>query len=233
MDSKPPSPEVLSMETSTRDDSYFRIRYNDKVKYVVVIRGTFNSDELCLPLYSLPPLPYEDDGWTVARVSRNPGSPQLQFVLENRPLQGVKEIWHPEQVDCLALKRVQRLTMNVSECTRKGQEAPQSTVIAKSRDLRHVVEQGRVIGFVLEKLHGKSASIEHRARCTEVLGRLHRLGLLHGDVNRHNFMVGDGWTKMIDFEKSKETQDEGLVKAEVLSLLSKLEDESGRGAGFL
>ncbi|KAK2030759.1 alpha-galactosidase A [Colletotrichum zoysiae] len=260
MDSKPPSPEVLSMETSTRDDSYFRIRYNDKVKYVVVTRGTFNSDELCLPLYSLPPLPYEDDGWTVARVSRNPGSPQLQFVLENRPLQGVKEIWHPEQVDCLALKRVQRLTMNVSECTRKGQEAPQSTFIAKiarfeweiprieqeghvyrllqdtdigPQFLGHVVEQGRVIGFVLEKLHGKSASIEHRARCTEVLGRLHRLGLLHGDVNRHNFILGDGWTKMIDFEKSKETHDEGLFKAEMSSLSSELEDESGRGAGFL
>jgi hypothetical protein len=150
--------------------------------------------------------------------------------------------------------------MNVSECIRKGQEAPQSTVIAKiarfeweiprieqeghvyrplqdtdigPQFLGHVVEQGRVIGFVLENLHGKSASIEHRGRCTDVRGRLHRLGLLHGDVNRYNFMVGDGWKKMIDFEKSQETQDEGFFKTEVSSLSSELVDEGGRGAGFL
>ncbi|KAK7416615.1 hypothetical protein QQX98_005086 [Neonectria punicea] len=228
------SPEILSMETSTRADSHFRIRYGDRVKYVVVAPGTLDSDHLFMPLYSLPPLPYGQDGWTVARVSRSAENHELKFSLENRPLQGVKEIWHPEKVDCLLLERIARFGWEIPRIEREthAYRLLQSTDIAP-RFLGHIIEEGRVMGFLLEKLDGSSAGIEHLARGAEVLGRLHRLGLLHGDINRHNFIVGEGWTKMIDFEKSQETQEERPKNAEMLHLSSELEDDSGRGAGFL
>jgi hypothetical protein len=121
------------METSTRDYSYIRIRSGGKVKYVVIVPGTLSSDDLCLPLYSLPPLPYDDDAWTVARVWRSTESQELVSSLEHRPLPGVREVWHPERADCLSLERVRLLTMNVFECTRKDYRpsAPGTTFIAK------------------------------------------------------------------------------------------------------
>ena len=71
---------------------------------------------------------------------------------------------------------------------------------------------------MLEKLDGLSAGIKHLSHCEEVLGRLHRFGLLYNDINRHNFVVGEDWTKMIDFEKCQETQDEGLMNTEMLCM---------------
>ncbi|KFH42040.1 Ankyrin-like protein [Hapsidospora chrysogenum ATCC 11550] len=246
---------------------YVRIRSGSKVKYVVIAPDSLSSDDLCLPLYALPPLPYDDDAWTVARVSRSSSteSQELVYSLEHRPLPGVRDVWHHERVDCLSLDRVRLLAMSVFECTRKDYYqplAPGTTLIAKiarfdweiprieretrvyhllqdtgiaPRFLGHIHEGGRVIGFLLEKFDGHPAGIEHLPSCEHVLGRLHRLGLLHGDINRHNFIVSSegGWTKMIDFEKCQETQDEELLNGEMLRLPTELEDTSGRGAGFI
>lgn len=49
-----------------------------------------------------------------------------------------------------------------------------------------------MIGFVLEKLAGRAAGVEDLGACQEVLGRLHGMGVVHGDVNRFNFLVGEG-----------------------------------------
>ncbi|KAI7775176.1 hypothetical protein LA080_007320 [Diaporthe eres] len=256
----PQSPQVLSMEAEPTDDSYFRIRCGGKVKYVIVAPGTLDSEDLWLPLYSLPPLPYHEDGWNVAHVSRAEESQKLHSSLEVRPLPGVTEIWHPQKIDVLSLKRVEILTIATFECTWKEEPTPSGTYIAKiarfeweiprielethayrllqdthiaPKFLGHIHEQGRVIGFLLEKLDGRYAGTDDLPRCTEVLTSLHKLGLLHGDVNRHNFLIGDVWTKMIDFETCRESQDQGLKKSELLSLPAELKDESGRGAGFI
>lgn len=49
------------MEAESTEGSYFRIRCGGKVKYVVVAPDTLDSEDLWLPLYSLPPLPYNED----------------------------------------------------------------------------------------------------------------------------------------------------------------------------
>jgi len=90
-----------------------------------------------------------------------------------------------------------------------------------------------VIGILLEKLEGTFASIEDLPGCEEALDRLHSLGLSHGDVNRYNFIIGDGWVKMIDFETCQETQDSAQMEAEISRLAAELQDDSGRGAGFM
>ncbi|KAL2209855.1 hypothetical protein CC79DRAFT_1365272 [Sarocladium strictum] len=254
------SPEILSMETSTRDDSHLRIRYGDVVKYVIIAPGTLSSDELCLPLHAIPTLPYHDSAWNTARINRNKETQaELQFSLEHRSLAGVTDIWHSELIDCLGLERVELLTMNTFSCVRKDQlQGP--TMIAKvarfsweiprleqethiyrllqhtgitARFLGHIHEEGRVIGMLLEKLEGSFASIEDLANCEHTLGRLHSLGILHGDVNRHNFIVSKDGVKLIDFETCKETHDTTLLEAEMLRVASELQDESGRGAGFM
>ncbi|GLA69553.1 hypothetical protein AtubIFM55763_009507 [Aspergillus tubingensis] len=88
------------------------------------------------------------------------------------------------------------------------------------RFLGHVHEQGRVIGFILEKIEGREAGIEDLVGCQATLKRLHEFGIVHGDVNRYNFVVrGDGTVRLIDFEGS--WQDKGaiaIMRAEMESL---------------
>ncbi|KAL8281850.1 hypothetical protein RB600_005347 [Gaeumannomyces tritici] len=108
------------------------------------------------------------------------------------------------------------------------------------RFLGHVHEGGRVMGVLLELLEGgRPAGVEDLAACSEALGRLHAMGILHGDTNRHNFLVfpgggGDGRKKVVilDFEKHKEGASRDELDAEMEGLKAQLEEETGRGAGF-
>lgn len=252
------SPEILSMEFSRRAKSHYRIRFGDLVKYVVVLPGTFDFDELLMPLASLPQLPYGSDSWNVAEISRITTGGEVKFSLANHPLAGVLQVWHPKSIDCLQIERVRLLTANTSEC--RLIDKTESKFIVKiarfeweiprvERETRayrmlqgtgitplflgHVHEQGRVIGFVLEKEVGHSASIEHLSRCQNLLSRCHQLGLLHGDVNRHNFIVQEDGIKLIDFEHSEASLDKERLALELASLPVELQDESGRGAGFM
>ncbi|KAL8397778.1 hypothetical protein RB594_004476 [Gaeumannomyces avenae] len=106
--------------------------------------------------------------------------------------------------------------------------------------LGHVHEDGRVMSVLLELLEGgRPAGVEDLAACSEALGRLHTMGVLHGDTNRHNFLVfpvcgGDGRKKVVilDFEKHKEGASRDELDAEMEGLKAQLEEETGRGAGF-
>ena len=86
--------------------------------------------------------------------------------------------------------------------------------------------------MLLEKVDGERACVNDLARCEALLRRLHRLDLVHGDVNRHNFLVdriSESGIRLVDFEHAEDF-DEGMARAELLSLPSELADESGRGA---
>lgn len=59
------------------------------------------------------------------------------------------------------------------------------------------------MGLLLEKFDDRgNVVISDLHDCEMALGRLHNLGVLHGDVNRHNFLVGKDGVKLIDFERS-------------------------------
>ncbi|KAH8908477.1 hypothetical protein BR93DRAFT_488997 [Coniochaeta sp. PMI_546] len=98
----------------------------------------------------------------------------------------------------------------------------------------HLTEQGRPIGFLLEKIEGDYASLDDLPECELALRRLHDLGLLHGDSNRHNFIVDrtTGLVKMIDFEHV-EPYDEEKARLELEDLKSQLTEETGRGASVV
>ncbi|KAJ5788565.1 hypothetical protein N7457_003555 [Penicillium paradoxum] len=255
-------PTVLSMEVSSRDDSEYRILVSNRVRYLTISTGTFERSILSMPLSSLPELP-EDTTWNVAHVSRDPSSREVVMNLQHRALSGITNLWHPVSIDCLQLKKRKSFTPTAYEVSYTGDKLQSPTspvVIAKiarfewevprlsmetfmyrrlentglaPRFLGHVHEHGRVIGFVLEKIEGREANIEDLPSCQSALQRLHDLGILHGDVNRHNFIVQDNTTRMIDFENSKLCiGGSASMQAEMDSLRDQLVEETGRGAGF-
>ncbi|KAK2015964.1 hypothetical protein LZ32DRAFT_113856 [Colletotrichum eremochloae] len=242
-------------------ESEYRIRVGNQVKYLFISPGTFDRDILSFPLQSLPPLSYNEE-WTVAKISRDKTSGDLKTCLSNRTLAGVKCQWHSTKVDCLELERTKQLTAMVfeaSQSTLPMNGRSQTTVIAKiarfewemprieqetrayqllegcqlaPRFLAHVHENGRIVGFLLEKIEGRSASLQDLSICETALGKFHKLGLLHGDVNRYNFIVTEEGAKLIDFERCQENASSESMSEELRKLRVELVDESGRGGGF-
>jgi tRNA A-37 threonylcarbamoyl transferase component Bud32 len=81
-----------------------------------------------------------------------------------------------------------------------------------------------------ERLDGEFASVDDLPSCESALRRLHAMGLVHGDVNRYNFIVDrqSGQVSMVDFEHAA-ALDEEAADTELQSLPSELEEETGRG----
>lgn len=178
------------------------------------------------------------------------------------PLPEIRTAWHALRVDVLSLKRTRRFRSGVHEVRYNGapaiakiacftwdvarieRETWAYSIMARhhSRHLNeppitpdflgHLTENGRIMGFLLRKLDGESACVDDLASCEALLRRLHRLGLVHGDVNRHNFLVdrvsGSGM-RLVDLEYAEDF-DEGLARVELLSLPAELAEETGRGA---
>lgn len=101
------------------------------------------------------------------------------------------------------------------------------------RFLAHVHENGRIMGFLLEKVQGRPASLQDLDACKTALGKLYELGLVHGDVNKYNFLVTEEEVTLIDFEHSRENASPEAVSKELEQLRVKIVDESGRGGGFI
>lgn len=101
--------------------------------------------------------------------------------------------------------------------------------------LGHLTENGRVMGISLEKVDGEAARIADLADCEAVLPRLHGIGLVHGDPNRHNFVVDRGpggrvaRVRLVDFEHADEF-DEERGREDLLLLPAELAEETGPGA---
>ncbi|KAK1769192.1 hypothetical protein QBC33DRAFT_576986 [Phialemonium atrogriseum] len=85
-------PRLISMEVSTsgRSDCYFRILANRSVKYITIKAGALDAESLDdMPLdfqNILPPLPYQEDTWKSACITRNPSSLQLEATLSSADL---------------------------------------------------------------------------------------------------------------------------------------------------
>lgn len=89
-----------------------------------------------------------------------------------------------------------------------------------------------MIGILLERLEGDFASVEDLPECANVLRRLYKIGLVHGDVNRFNFIVDrqSRKVKLVDFEHVTALDvDEAAAGLELESLASELTEETGRG----
>ncbi len=66
--------------------------------------------------------------------------------------------------------------------------------------------------------------------CKKALGRLHKLGIKSGDINKYNFLVRDGHdVVLVDFEAAKHNCSPEELEGEMSALKSSLEDTSFRG----
>ena len=106
------------------------------------------------------------------------------------------------------------------------------------RFIGHLIEEGRVIGFVLERIkHVRHPSPDDLKACQEALGKLHRQDILHGDVNKHNFLVHDSGGQeivtMVDFECALESTDKLSFEEEMGSLHAMLSATDGSGGHYL
>lgn len=101
------------------------------------------------------------------------------------------------------------------------------------RFLGHIHENGRIVGFLLEKIEGRATSIQDLSICEAALEKLHELGFLHGDANQYNFLVTEEVVKLLDFEHLQENASPESMHKELESVRMELMENSGRGGGFI
>ncbi|KAI1175432.1 hypothetical protein F4777DRAFT_578927 [Nemania sp. FL0916] len=248
---------TVLVDSEDEDESEYRFLINGKdVKYVTVDPGVFpikirNFAPVLIPL--LPPFPPGD--WTEGHISKDPSTGHPVFSrTTNDVLPGVENIWHPTQVDHLELKKLERLRQNIHLVTHPLFSSPVVVKFAEfpwqisyyeaetiayewiegsgigPKFLGHLTEAGRVIGFILENIDGaRTAELEDLEACQAALTRLHSLGIKHGDINKHNFLVRDGKAVLVDFETARNDGDKGELEAEYRRLEESLRDPSYRG----
>ena len=238
--------------------SEYRFLVDEKdTKYVTVEPGVIPEDDISFePALKcrLPMFPPGD--WNEGHVAKDKTTGNVIFAkTTRRNLPGVKNIWHGTKVDHLQLTWIDRMRQNIRIVTCPLFERP---VVYKFAEfpwqipmmemettaygwiqgqgigptfLAHVTEAGRVIGFLIEHIPGRIAETEDLHKCRSVLERLHALGIKHGDINKHNFLIKDGKDEavLVDFEATVKCQNRQELLGELEGLQAQLEENSGRG----
>ncbi|KAL2753671.1 hypothetical protein ACRALDRAFT_2060808 [Sodiomyces alcalophilus JCM 7366] len=252
--------EILSQYIDDEHGCY-RLRAGPRVYYLTISTDVFDDDTMCRPYLLIPRLPdLPNTPWTTMAISRDQDG-SLASIISTDPLPEIRTTWHERRIDVLSLTRTRRIRSGVHEVQYDGApaiakmacfqwEIPRIehetwaySIITHHRSqhahespmapsfLGHLIENGRTIGFLLEKVDGERARPDDLPRCEALLRRVHRLGLVHGDVNRYNFIVNrdaENSVYLVDFEHCTEF-DEGLAREELLSLPAELAEETGRG----
>lgn len=84
-----------------------------------------------------------------------------------------------------------------------------------------LTEEGRKIGFLLEKVEGRAASWDEpssdRRACADVLSRLHGMDITHNDAHEGNFIItNDNRVFVIDFDRAMFGNEEHEIKQDTL-----------------
>jgi hypothetical protein len=157
----------------------------------------------------------------------------MESTLSYKPLPAICEPWHQCHIDVLLLERIKRHRSSVHEVLHEGQRAiskialfewdfhgigneirmcstinkhqdeHQAKLLGSPKFLDYLTENGRVMGFFLEKLGGEFASMDDLPNCKKVLHKLREMDLIHGDVDRSSKNV-----RMINFEYAEDLRKE-------------------------
>ena len=242
------------------DCGVYRIRSGHRVHYLHIPTTVFDEDTMCRPHLLIPNLPeFPAADWTSMRIFRDTYN-VLQYTLSSDLLPLIQNIWHPVQIDVLPLPQIERYKSAVREVIHQDRPAVSKIacfdwkisnmenelwayyIISRYKEehpnlpsiapefLGHLTENGRVVGMLLEKLEGDFASITDLDRCREALQVVHAMGLIHGDINRHNFIVDRATSRVriVNFEHADEF-DEELARQEMEALAYELSEDTGRG----
>ena len=247
---------LLQCSVDPDDESDFRILVDQQVKYLYIAANTHESIDMCFEPYfisNLPPLPSGD--WNTGYISRDSKTNQPRFTrVTKAELPQITQTWHPLRIDYLELQTKAKLRSHMYEVNTPHFS---ETVVIKfarfyweigyleaettayqwlvgqdigPKFLAHLTEHGRVIGFVMEHIgDSRHATPEDLEICQRSLRKLHQIGIKHGDVNKHNFLIRDGEATLLDFQSAKCCEDKKELDEEFESLAEALADTSGRG----
>lgn len=243
--------------------SEYRVRIGHQVKYIIISPKTFDRDTLSFPIESLPSLPWCDEwtvahisrdetsGDLRTSIANKPlAGVKCQWhhaVFDCLALKRVKvltgaafeAVLHPIlpitfQMPATVIAKIARFEWEIPRIERetRAYQLLENSGLTP-RFLGHIHENGRIMGFLLEKIEGRPASIQDLDICEAALGKLHKLGFLHGDVNRYNFLVVEGGVTILDFERLQEKASWESMHKELGSLRLQLTEDSGLGGGFI
>ncbi|OBT68697.1 hypothetical protein VE03_01821 [Pseudogymnoascus sp. 23342-1-I1] len=236
--------------------SYYRMLVDKKsFKYITIDPGIYEVDDLCFPpvlLELLPPFP--SGNWNCGHISQNPESPEFFASTTQETLPSINPLWHSKFYSYLSLEIGERLRANVYMASSLEFKKPVVAKFARfeweigyyiaetqayswieghgigPEFLGYLTEEGRVIGFLIEYVEGRHATISDLLACEAIARRLHGLGVLHGDLNKHNFLISEKrGVVLIDFETAKRSDDTVSMEREVEGLEGQLLDKSGTG----
>ncbi|KAJ2977830.1 hypothetical protein NQ176_g4151 [Zarea fungicola] len=236
----------------------YRRRVGSRVRNLVITADVFDENTMSFPFLLIPRLPPIPEGsWTTMRISRRPDG-SLETLLDDAPLQRVQPLWHPDKIDILGLRKLKSLNGHAFEEDHDGKPAVAKvanfdweiprieretyaySLISTTKDaelyiprvLGHIVEEGRPMGILLEMVNGRPATVDDLVVCERAVAWLHKVGFVHGDVNRFNFITNDnGEARMIEFA-TIDTWSEEADRMELEALQSCFADTSGAGAPF-
>lgn len=255
-----PAVQLLQAEVDEDNESHFRFLCNGHhVTYVTIATGIYTADDMCfapvlIPL--LPPFPPGD--WNDGYIARDPKDGTPCFVRAAKlQLPGVRSAWHSTHLNHLDLTYGKKLRSNVYEATTPSFSC---TIVAKfarfaweidyleseclayqwiegrsigPKFLGHLVEEGRVIGFIMENITGaRHATPNDLAICQEKVSSLHQVGILHGDVNKFNFLIRGKHAMILDFDSARKCDDAVEFEKELQCLAEQFSDTSGRGGSI-
>jgi predicted Ser/Thr protein kinase len=253
--------ELLQAEVDENDQSFFRLLVNGRsIRYVTIDPGLYSVDDMCFGPSLVPLLPNLPAGdWNDGLVTKNEATGQPYFARAIRTaFPGVENTWHKTSVDYTELVVREKLRTGIYEVRCNLFD---SVVVAKfarfdweiaylesettayqwiegseigPRFLGHLTEDGRVIGFLLERIKdARHAGPQDLESCQMTLSRLHRLGIHHGDTNRFNFLIRGSQAVLIDFDSARKCGDQDALRTELEHLPNSLEAASSRGGGGL
>ncbi|GIK06763.1 hypothetical protein Aspvir_002414 [Aspergillus viridinutans] len=251
--------ELLQAEADENDQSFFRLLVDGRaIKYITIEPGIYSVEDMCFgpSLVSLLP-DFPPGDWNDGLVAREGENGQPRFTRTTRTaFASVRNTWHPTFVDYLEMVVGRKLRTGVYEVS-----CPlfNKTVVAKfarfdwevqymenettayqwidgydigPRFLGHLTEEGRVIGFLMERVPAeRHAGPEDLKACQETLSRLHGLGIRHGDINRFNFLICQSKAILIDFDTAQKCDNRDSLSEEWEDLPRRLNDPSNRGGG--
>lgn len=257
-----PSLQLLQASVDEDDESYFRFLSESKyVKYVTVAAGLYTVEDMCFGPTLISILPQFPGGfWNLGCVVKyhETGQPYFSRTV-SKQLKGVSNLWHPTKIDHLDLRMGKKLRSGVYEAT--SERIPKTAIVVKfarfeweidtidhecsayewieghgigPKFLGYMTEEGRAIGFMMEKVtNARHATTADHDACSQALLNLQELGILHGDVNKHNFLISPAGVTLIDFDVARKSDEGDLLRSEAQSLMHHLGDTSGRGGSVM
>jgi hypothetical protein len=251
--------ELLSLDLEDTDYLY-RIRRGDRIVYVSVSPDLIpKSDRTNGPkvLGHLEKVPKWNERWktlTVGKTSDGVLSEVDRFLPHSLAERHVSSGYY-NLLDLTRIRRISDRVSLVSQSEQKGMlkiarfehelealstevkaysilQAHHSALAPKFLGYVYEEEDNRVIGFLMEVLHGSHPQSRDQQVCEAAIQQLHGIGIVHGDLNKYNILIEGDTVKFVDFEVATFRDDHDFEQSKDLeaeSLAGSLTDASGLG----